>query len=249
MDLWRGRALALSSLGRVGRHAHSAGAVLLGLDGDFAIRARGRAWLRTRQAYIPARTLHELDCGETRMLTLYLAPGRLDARQLCARWDLELDELAPSPRSEGELLELASAHARGMIDAADLVSALDRFIGGREPARLGVEERVETIAAQILGAPVRTPPLASLAARVGLSPSRLRHVFSERAGVSIRALRRWQRMRAIGHHVALGASLTEAAHAQGFSDSAHLSRDFRAAFGIPPSRVFARGATVRVHTR
>ena len=38
-----------------------------------------------------------------------------------------------------------------------------------------------------------------------------------------------------------GSSLTEAAHEAGFADSAHLSRTFRATFGIAPSFLFERG--------
>ena len=38
-----------------------------------------------------------------------------------------------------------------------------------------------------------------------------------------------------------GASLTEAAHLAGFADSAHLSRTFRAMFGVAPSLLFKSG--------
>lgn len=38
-----------------------------------------------------------------------------------------------------------------------------------------------------------------------------------------------------------GAGLTEAAHRAGFADSAHLSRTFRAMFGVAPSLLFKPG--------
>jgi AraC-like DNA-binding protein len=39
----------------------------------------------------------------------------------------------------------------------------------------------------------------------------------------------------VAEEVAGGETLTGAAAAAGFSDSAHLSRTFRRAFGLPPS--------------
>lgn len=45
----------------------------------------------------------------------------------------------------------------------------------------------------------------------------------------------WLRLRRAVREVAAGANLTEAAVSAGFSDSAHLSRVFRATFGLPPS--------------
>jgi AraC-like DNA-binding protein len=40
-------------------------------------------------------------------------------------------------------------------------------------------------------------------------------------------------------YVAKGVRLTEAAHAAGFSDSAHFSRTFRTLLGIDPSSALA----------
>jgi len=47
----------------------------------------------------------------------------------------------------------------------------------------------------------------------------------------------------VAAHALEGASLTEAAHAAGFFDSAHFSRTFRQTFGFAPSTVL--GATLR----
>ena len=88
-------------------------------------------------------------------------------------------------------------------------------------------------------------PLKGLAAQVGLSPSRLRHLFRQGTGISLRNYLRWQRLLSALHWSAEGLSLTEAAHAAGFSDSAHLSRFFRASFGLKPSEVL-RSHSVQV---
>lgn len=68
---------------------------------------------------------------------------------------------------------------------------------------------------------------------VGLSPSRASHLFVEETGLPFRTYMQWLRLiRAVDAH-ASGLSLTEAAHAAGFADSAHLSRTFKRMFGMP----------------
>lgn len=65
----------------------------------------------------------------------------------------------------------------------------------------------------------------------GISPAHLRALFKQEVGRTISDHVRRRRLlvavAAIGH----GASATQAAHAAGFSDSAHLSRTARAGFG------------------
>lgn len=86
---------------------------------------------------------------------------------------------------------------------------------------------------------------AVLAAEVGLSESRLRHLFRAEVGVTLkrfqlhlkctRALTLWRD----------GMTLTDLALAAGFYDQPHLNRTLRAMFDTPPSR-YAKAFPVRV---
>ena len=50
----------------------------------------------------------------------------------------------------------------------------------------------------------------------------------------------WLRLERAVAVFAAGGSLTDAAHAAGFADSAHLSRTFRRMFGLAPSSLQLR---------
>lgn len=79
--------------------------------------------------------------------------------------------------------------------------------------------------------------LARLAAAVGLSASRLGHLFSDELGLPFRAYVRWARLRRAIDHARAGGTLTAAAHAAGFADSAHLTRVSHEMFGLAPSHL------------
>jgi AraC-like DNA-binding protein len=89
-------------------------------------------------------------------------------------------------------------------------------------------------------------PITTLARCVHLSPSRFRHLWRLEMGMSVQSYLRWQRLLAALRTSAYGASLTEAAHAAGFADSAHLTRVCRATFGLPPARIFKNSHAVQV---
>lgn len=79
------------------------------------------------------------------------------------------------------------------------------------------------------------PDLRTLAAGVGLSASRLGHLFRDELGLPYPSWRRWTRLRLALDHISAGGNLTSAAHAAGFADSAHLTRTCRAMFGLTPT--------------
>jgi AraC-like DNA-binding protein len=77
---------------------------------------------------------------------------------------------------------------------------------------------------------------------VGLSASRLTHLFTSQVGIPLRRYVLWSRLRIAISRVQAGDDLTDAAHGAGFADSAHLTRTTRDMFGLPPS-VLSRHVT------
>ncbi len=110
----------------------------------------------------------------------------------------------------------------------ELVTAL---AGGGAPAA-APDPRIEKLIGWVTARLDDRVSLAAAGAFVGLSPGRTRHLFVQQTGLPFRTYLLWLRLVRAVETYAGGASLTEAAHGAGFSDSAHLSRTFRRMFGI-----------------
>lgn len=80
-----------------------------------------------------------------------------------------------------------------------------------------------------------TVRLTEVAKAVALSPGRLGRLFNEQVGQSFPTYVRWARLRCAVEALGAGASLTDAAHAAGFTDSAHANRVCHEMFGMSPS--------------
>ncbi|WP_432875777.1 helix-turn-helix domain-containing protein [Kribbella sp. CA-245084] len=80
-------------------------------------------------------------------------------------------------------------------------------------------------------------PMPEVAARVGISPQRLRAVARETLGMPLARWRVWARLRRAAEALAAGQALADAAVTAGFADQAHLSRWMREMMGITPAEV------------
>jgi AraC-like DNA-binding protein len=87
--------------------------------------------------------------------------------------------------------------------------------------------------------------VSQLASAIGVSASRLTHVFTREVGIPLRSYARWLRLVTAVEYLADGATLTQAAHAARFSDAAHFSRVFKQMFGLPPSDVVGAADWIR----
>ncbi|MEP5226463.1 MAG: AraC family transcriptional regulator, partial [Marinobacter sp.] len=77
--------------------------------------------------------------------------------------------------------------------------------------------------------------LTDLARELGTSYFWASRLMTEVFGMSLRDYKSWQKLQRVFHLLHSKHSITEVAHAAGFTDSAHLSRTYQRWFGQPPS--------------
>jgi AraC-like DNA-binding protein len=210
-------------------HRHHAVQIAIGIDEPVQLWAEKPGELRAAGAVIAADCLHRLGPVNRPLHLIYIERESRVGRALDTWCRHSARPLSEHQRQR--LLRVLLEEPVGQVP--EMVA---KAILGAEPSPPStVDERVRR---SIAGLPRPLPervPLAHLARSAGLSPSRYAHVFSAQTGMPVRPYLRWLRLQYALVEVARGASLTNAAYAAGFSDSAHLSRTFRKTFGVKPN--------------
>jgi len=218
-------------------HAHHAVQVAIALD-DSVLELEDKAAKAEigRSFIIPADAHHAIrkPCG--RALLVYVDPESDSGAALAALVDTSNTQ---GWRAAAEVLPEVELDDPSDLRALITEKLLGPFTRETEPHGLhaAVREAVQLLPSLVESGDVR---VAEVARRVGLSESRLMHLFREQVGVPLRPYVRWLRLRQAADEVRRGANLTEAAHAAGFTDSSHLSNVFHETFGLTPSEI-ARG--------
>jgi AraC-like DNA-binding protein len=111
------------------------------------------------------------------------------------------------------------------------------FFGERLPPRR-LDQRISHAVAEIAAAPVGAGSRTTAIAKdVGLSPSRLRHLFGDQVGVPIRRYRAWKRLRNAIQIALQEPNLLKLAMAAGYADASHMCHSMKLFFGEQPSNV------------
>jgi AraC-like DNA-binding protein len=202
------------------------------------------AWVACRTLFVPGGTLHRVRFQAEAIACVYLDPDSEDTARVSAAMCDKRGGVATCHNREDEVVSLFTAVVHDAIRPTDLQAKLVDVLGFA--TALPADERIGQVVARMRSTPGDAYPLKVLAAEVGLSPSRLQHLFKICTGLPLRRFRTWNRMGAAIVAAAAGASLTEAAHRAGFSSSAHFSTSFRAMFGLSPSELVDAGLEVFV---
>lgn len=232
-----GRAVYVGPTPATTMHAHHALQVCISLRGTFRLRSTGEPWRRLEGAIVPSDVPHQLEGGDADVAMLYLDPEAREVRILdCRESRGGIQRL--TKRRVRPLRQAIMAIGRGHVEAGGVQSLLDSLRAARSSpsgAAATLDPRVGKAIEILLSLDDRRIALAPLGRLVGLSASRMAHLFRAEIGLPLRRYLLWLRLADAVDEIARGGSLTDAAYEAGFSDSAHLSRTFRRMFGIAPS--------------
>jgi AraC-like DNA-binding protein len=228
-------------------HRHFTASVAFSLDQPFRIRTqRGIEWVSTQGVMVAPNVDQQMDAAGAKVVILQVDPESPDYGRIAhhfeggSRVHLLGDETIARLRAETG--ELALSGGRGIEVWQRVISTL----ADPQGAVREIDSRVREVLT-ILKQDFLTPPKAAeLARRVGLSSGRLIHLFSEQMSLPLRRYVLWLRLRDVVLSLAMGHTLTEAAHRAGFADSAHMTRTFRGMFGMPPSIMVERLSQVKL---
>ena len=112
-----------------------------------------------------------------------------------------------------------------------------RLARDRRDARARVRRPHRGRPRSVFTTPSPPPSVEDLTRIAHLSESRLQHLFRDQVGVPIRRYLLWHRYLTALSLLADGASVTRAAHAAGFADSAHLTRTAVRMNGFTPTKM------------
>jgi AraC-like DNA-binding protein len=236
---WDGGAIFVGTAGVLPAHAHQAIQICFLFDGRIRLRPNDKEpWTDYDLGVVPSQHSHAMDGSKVHYgASLFVGPETHEGRVLAGgylRVGIAHLDRAPVAALLRELR--AAALARRGRDA--IVTVARRLVQSltqhSEPAVTSDERILRAVryVNEHLSAPITLKQVAAVA---HLSPSRFRHLFAEQTGMGLRQYVLWRRFVSVWEHRMNGASLSTAAHAAGFADSAHLARTSRRMIGIPPS--------------
>ena len=220
-------------------HRHFTASLFFALSGSPRIRVEPQLeWSETRAALIAPNVMQEMDARGCRLVILQIDPESDAYARVAPR--LQYGPVHALPES---VVDELSTRAQTMLRDPDwsparLWDVALALVGGAPHPGWRFDPRIEHVLDRLKREVLSPPTAANLARTVGLSEGRLVHLFSDEVGVPLRRYILWLRLRQVVYGWALTRSLTQAAHAAGFADSAHLSRTFRSMYGLRPSDVF-----------
>lgn len=250
--LWNGQGLYLGPGRDSSVHQHHAIQIGISFEQPFLLRYQPQeAYASVPCFLIRPNTPHQVLAASRQSLFLWMEAESELARALlvaCASTTfLSTERIASiqqiSPVLEELLSETATCEqARQMV--AHVLSAFLPDTAAASPVEARLSLTLHALKQQVHELTGFSPQ--QVAALLHLSESRLRHVFGQQFGLPMQRYLLWQRLLTAIEGTACGVSLTQAAHDAGFADAAHLTRTFRATFGITPSSILKNSHDVQV---
>jgi AraC-like DNA-binding protein len=235
--LWSGRLMLATARISNERHRHLAASVLIGMDGPFKLDIRGQLEQLAEVAVVAPGMDQQFDSLGGAVLVLHVDPDHSFYEHVAAHLNGESVRTSPGRRflALRERMREAITTPLGCADANLLFADILACLRGDAPSRRGLDARIAHITRRLRNAGPGKIDMTELARGVGLSESRLMHLFKQEMRVTIRFFAVCVRVQNAFAQAQPGASLTDVAHRAGFYDLSHFVQTARAYTGLSAS--------------
>lgn len=233
--VWDEQAIFLGQAADASLHESPAIKVCVALENSFGLRTReDDTFTNYGSAIIAPGQAHAIDGRHNKMVMLLLAPETTLAQPLAPIFSKQgITRLSAEAVA---VIRAIFADFDERLAANDVEEICQQMVNAIDTGEsLPIDSRVAQSIEWIRSSRDEGVSVQEIAAGVELSESRFSHLFTENVRIPVRRYLLWLRLRDAMHLLAKGGSLTDIAHEAGFSDSAHLTRTFRALLGIAPS--------------
>lgn len=235
--MWDGGFLLLGrSEGIVALHAHHAIQIVIGLDGEPAICAKGANWRSGPGFVVLPDVPHSYDGRGAANAMLFVDPESNEGEWLRTSLDQEITFVLDARLAEcaSEIQRFRERPLRDTELHGLIRHCVHALCAGAPPSRRR-DSRITASLRSIQESEDLRVSLEDVAATVFLSASRFAHLFGQQLGLPFRRYILWRKLARAMLAIGRGESMTDAAQAADFSDAAHLTRTFNQMFGIAPS--------------
>ncbi|WP_350292423.1 AraC family transcriptional regulator [uncultured Croceitalea sp.] len=246
--LWNGLCVFWGTSFHTDPHAHNTLQIVFDIEKEFLLKDKETDWTPYSAVLIDADHLHQLDSNNSIQLFLYLDVESKYAKLLSEKY------LEKNPIKGLKKLKILNANDNFLKQLLVQNNCNEMFKGCISiiqelldlPQQEPIDKRVEKAIDYIIKSPVKNFKVKEVALEVGLSESRLRHLFKEHVGQSIQNFVKWMRVIDSLNHVLKGKKLINAAYDYGFSDASHMTKSFVEIIGVPPSKIKAYEKETRI---
>lgn len=246
--IWNGLCVFWGTSFSTDPHSHNTLQLVFDIEKEFLLKDEDSFWTSYSAIIIDANHVHQLDSNNSIQLYLYLDTESTYAKLLREKY------LQKYPIQELKKLEILKANNNFLKQLLvqsncneifkGCISILQELLDLPEKERM--DTRVEKAIDYIIKSPIKNFKVKEVAMEVGLSESRLRHLFKEHVGQSIQNFIKWMRVIDSLNHVLKGKKLINAAYDYGFSDASHMTKSFVEIIGVPPSKIKAYEKETRI---
>lgn len=243
--LWKNRTIYLGHPPEDPAFTAAASSLFAGLDGDLTVDVAGTE-VNAPLVLIPVGVQATVLSHGGKIGVAYLDPYGNDHRCLLQSAEPHSSGVFLWPSSRSDFIELFRKAYVEQSAPEQLIEAFDAHLKQGVKEIAPADARIINAVDLVRAFPDQYENNKLLAEAVGLTQDQLRFLFAKVTGLSVRRYRLWNRLFLTALYMKGGHSLTDAALAAGFSDSAHFAHVFKEMVGVKPSGVLKAMHRIRI---